>query len=209
MVFLSDLTTGGTLWKESVKIGFASTNTVTFSLDYSTTPTQVYTPTTVNANYIVSPNYISNMNAGWNSNWFVVDTTYEPPTAEQKQKAKERAEKQQAAKRTARDLLISFLDETQRESFEEKGSFLVVGSDGGLYQIRTGRSMNIREIDAITMKPVRTLCAHPSTSVPDFDTMLSQMFWLVNDEKAFNKIANSSAVVGINDVPEIILPYAA
>ena len=91
----------------------------------------------------------------------------------------------------AKRLLLEYLNPEQRAQFKKDGTFVVIGNKTGKrYSIRKGRSHNVKEIDR-EGKAVRSFCAHPRESVPDFDTMLSQKIMLEHMESDFIKIANS------------------
>lgn len=107
------------------------------------------------------------------------------------------------AKNKARTLLLMHLDIRQTLDFEKYGYFFVLGSEGNLYQIRTGRSHNVRLMDPLLMKPIYTLCAHPTLAVPDCDTMLAQKLWIEHDEPAFIQIANRG-IPYANEVAEVL-----
>jgi hypothetical protein len=132
----------------------------------------------------------------WETNWtettwIATPTPYTPYYDEQAEK------KKRAAVAKARKLLVMNLDSDQLKDFKKHRYFLVEGSRGNLYQVRTGRSHNVRQLDLETMKPIRTLCAHPIEAVPDFDTMLAQKLWIESDEAEFVKMANLGNLHGV------------
>jgi hypothetical protein len=128
------------------------------------------------------------------SQWAPVQRTPEQILASKKQAAIAKA-KMARARNKARRLLLEHLNIRQTADFEKFGFFFVIGSEGNLYQIRTGRSHNVRLFDPIQMKGIFSLCAHPTLGVPDYDTMLAQMLWIEYDEPAFVNMANRGQLV--------------
>lgn len=122
--------------------------------------------------------------------WITVTNNTPEQIAERDEKERKRKEEYDAMVARARELLVAHLEDDQLVSFEKNGFFLVESSEGNLYQIRTGRSNNVRQVNPETMMPIRSLCAHPIAYVPDYDTMLAQKFMIEYDEPAFVKMAN-------------------
>jgi hypothetical protein len=90
------------------------------------------------------------------------------------------------------ELLLSLLDENQREAYRFDRMFSVIGSHGTIYRIHRGVSGNIEWI-----KPDGTvggrLCAHPTMReewIPTEDVMLAQLLALTHDEREFVRVAN-------------------
>lgn len=139
-------------------------------------------------------NTVANFTAAWTYTTTTLTTgvpaVYTPTAPETKAVV---AKKARAVKR-AKTLLLMHLDIRQTVDFDKHGFFFVTGSEGNLYQIRTGRSHNVRFYDPIAMKPIWTLCAHPVSHVPDFDTMLAQKFMIEHDENSFIQLANRGTV---------------
>jgi len=107
-----------------------------------------------------------------------------------------RAEGERAAARErAEKLLRENLSPRQREELAAKGHFHleVLSRDGSrrLYQIRRGRSANVKQVDD-SGRVLKTLCCHPVEMVPDEDTMLAQKLFLESREEDFLRIANHS-----------------
>lgn len=111
----------------------------------------------------------------------------------------ERQERERLASIRAEELLLSFLDETQRAQYERDESFDVIGSRGGHYRINHGVSGNVHLLHE--GRTALSLCAHPETTVYDAagtylgelpvpDVMLAQMLALQTDELRFNDTAN-------------------
>jgi hypothetical protein len=118
--------------------------------------------------------------------------------AEQRRREEEREreyeeynrQRQQAHDRS-RELLISLLDPTQRETYEELEWFEVTGSAGNQYRIHRGNSGNIHWLSDGEVRG--RLCAHPDFShgyLPDPDVALAQMLALLTDEPGFIRLAN-------------------
>jgi hypothetical protein len=103
------------------------------------------------------------------------------------------------AKIKAEHLLISALAEEQRMDLKRYGYFKLYvqrGEATRVYRIRRGQVQNIELMEELPngdLKPVRTLCAHPSILVPDADAMLAQKLMLETNEAEFLRIANHFA----------------
>ena len=82
-------------------------------------------------------------------------------------------------------LLLATLSNKQRRSFQERGYFDVVGSNGGKYRIRERSSFNVEDLVSGDK-----LCAVPAYDMPLPDIMLSQMMWLETNEGYFLAMAN-------------------
>lgn len=103
--------------------------------------------------------------------------------------AKDLAE-QRRANRRALAILLRTLSAPQRAEFRQHHAFHVVGGASGTrYRIRKGRMGNV---DVYCHgKVAHRLCCHPALSVPDYDTMLTQLLWLQGDgEQEFLRTAN-------------------
>ena len=114
--------------------------------------------------------------------------------------AAEEVARERDARRTARTLatergealLLSLLDNNQREAYRQDREFAVIGSHGTVYRIKHGTSGNIE-----WLKPNGSLggrlCAHPSMHeewIPTEDVMLAQVLALITDEREFCRVAN-------------------
>jgi hypothetical protein len=106
--------------------------------------------------------------------------------AQQAAMAKLRIENEAANKR-AEKLLIENLSLKQAAEYAQHKHVIVHGRHAR-YRIRQGRSMNIDVIDR-EGKVTRRLCAYPSHTIPDCDTMLAQKLMLETGEDDFLKIA--------------------
>ena len=107
----------------------------------------------------------------------------------------ERTRSRTAAIARGEELLLSMLDENQREAYRQDDMFAVIGSCGAVYRIHRGVAGNIEWI-----KPDGTrgglLCAHPTMHdgwLPTPDVMLAQMLALIHDEPGFLRVANVHA----------------
>lgn len=94
----------------------------------------------------------------------------------------------------ARQLLLDNLTEKQREDFEDKKHFFVVGnSSGARYRISNGTVRNVDRIDK-KGKVDKNLCFGPEGTYLNGDVMLIQKIMLENAEDEVLKIANSFAI---------------
>jgi len=165
------------IW-QSWNSGTASTGDVWYTWCTSTDSTTSATPN--NITYIATP---------------AVKLTKEQKAenvarrAREKKEANERIAKRAAAKEKAEELLLSLLDENQREDLKENNSFVILSELEKRYRIRRGRVMNVTELDEQN-KRIASYCAHPFMSVPDADTMVSQLLMLQHNEQEFLSIAN-------------------
>ena len=90
-------------------------------------------------------------------------------------------------------LLRRWLSATQREQFDARGYFDVIGSrTGRRYRIRVGTSTNIVELDSFG-RSTAGWCFAPAESLPTGDVMLAQKIALENDEESALKVARSFA----------------
>lgn len=113
--------------------------------------------------------------------------------AEYQRISAERAAEVAEAKRIATELLLSLLDERQREEFDRMRRFTVIGADGEEYRIyRNGKSGNVRRLNLEKTHEVEQFCIHDFASLPDEDTYVAQMLLLETDPAAFRRIANAS-----------------
>lgn len=80
-------------------------------------------------------------------------------------------------------LLREWLSPAQREQFDTRGYFDVVGSHTGqCYRIRFGTATNINELDAMG-RIVARWCFVPCECLPAGDVMLAQKIALEDDEQ--------------------------
>ena len=99
-------------------------------------------------------------------------------------------EKEEATKR-ATELLISYLDEDQRESFDKNKTFVCWGSESGTpYRINHKTQINVDVLNENLEKTGVQLCAVPDEKVPIPDHMLAQKIMIENDENRFLEIAD-------------------
>ncbi len=96
------------------------------------------------------------------------------------------------AESQAERLLRYFLTEGQRKSLIEENHFDVPVGER-IYRIQRGRAGNIVVIEG--SRHVERMCVHPAESVPDADTMLSQLLGLQHNEEAVRRVANITALV--------------
>lgn len=108
--------------------------------------------------------------------------------AEYKKRYKRAIAREKRIQQKALRLLEENLSAQQWEEYNKDKRFHVVSQSGKLYQIRHGRSRNIRLIE--NGKIVGIYCIHPQDMVPDEDTLLAQKLMLEANEEAFLKIAN-------------------
>lgn len=93
-------------------------------------------------------------------------------------------EERNAALKRAEDLLVSMLNEQQKQQFELHGEFQVIGSKGGQYVIRRGYAGNV-------ISGRRRYCGHLSDSrIPQADHMLAQKLMIETNEEAYLAVAN-------------------
>ena len=88
-------------------------------------------------------------------------------------------------------LMRRWLSAAQREQFDARGYFDVIGSHTSRrYRIRPGTSSNIVELDGFE-RSVAGWCFVPAESLPVGDVMLAQKIALENDELSALKVARS------------------
>ena len=88
-------------------------------------------------------------------------------------------------------LMREWLSRAQREQFDTRGYFDVVGSHTGRrYRIRLGTATNINELDAMGHTVTRW-CFVPGECLPAGDVMLAQKIALENDEQSALAVARS------------------
>jgi hypothetical protein len=88
-------------------------------------------------------------------------------------------------------LMRRWLSNAQREQFDARGYFDVIGSHSGRrYRITTGFSTNIHELDSF-QHPVARWCFVPCENLPVGDVMLAQKIALENDEQSALSVARS------------------
>ena len=97
--------------------------------------------------------------------------------------------------RRSLNLMQSWLSDAQREQFDSRGYFEVIGSHTGRrYRIRAGTSTNIVELDSLG-RSVAGWCFVPADSLPTGDVMLAQKIALENDEESALQVARSFAPI--------------
>jgi hypothetical protein len=88
-------------------------------------------------------------------------------------------------------LMRRWLSAAQREQFDTRGYFDVVGSHSGRrYRIRNGSSSNICELDRFE-RTVTRWCFVPYENLPIGDVLLAQKIALENDEQSALSVARS------------------
>lgn len=116
------------------------------------------------------------------------------PEEQEKRRAEaaERVEKEKAAKERARKLLLTHLEDEQREELEQAGYFHVHTRDGErTYQLRPGfNPMRVKGEDGRRV----SYCIHPSGVFPSDDTALALKLLLETDEERFLAIANATVL---------------
>jgi hypothetical protein len=84
-----------------------------------------------------------------------------------------------------------WLSAAQREQFDARGYFEVVGNHTGRrYRIKVGTSTNIIELDALG-RSVAGWCFVPADSLASGDVMLAQKIALENNEQSALAVARS------------------
>jgi hypothetical protein len=96
-----------------------------------------------------------------------------------------------AARAKARNLLLSHLNEEQRESVEQGLGFEVIAKSGTRYRIRPGNT--VQKMDPSGVFPMVTLCVviKPPEGewMPEDDYALAQKLLLEADEAGFLRLA--------------------
>ncbi len=91
-------------------------------------------------------------------------------------------------------LMRRWLSADQREQFDTRGYFDVVGSHTGRrYRIKFGTATNIQELDSFEQSVARW-CFVPNECLPPGDVMLAQKIALENDEPSALAVARSFRV---------------
>lgn len=158
------------------------------------TNTQIYyTPITTNQTFTISGNWTTG-SSWWNQ--YATETPAQKKAREVRQRQQEIAWKKKekersAAKLRAEDLLFDCLDDSQIIDFKTRRAFTVRSQSGKLFELREGRSRNIKLLNE-DGSVKKTYCIHPGDAVPDGDTLLAQKLWLETNEIEFYKIANAS-----------------
>lgn len=100
------------------------------------------------------------------------------------------AQARNTPERVALELLLSYLNEEQRESYRNHGWFIVIARSGRRYRIRdfASRVANVEYLEG--ERAVRRLCAHVGPHLPQGDHLLAQKVMLEFDEDRFLAIAN-------------------
>jgi hypothetical protein len=98
----------------------------------------------------------------------------------------------EVSKKRAKCLLLKFLDEVQKKTFEEEDYIKVIGNQGGQYHIKTSGAYagNVYSIHHGKLK--ERLCCHIpyKEECPTYDHFLAQFLMIKNDEKEFRRKAN-------------------
>jgi hypothetical protein len=175
---------------------------------------QATTTTTGRVRYDFTP-YQQQVWANWNTDWIQVQARAdEIARADREQRAREarnrerlrqeqveRAAEQYAqAHETALELFLSLLTEEQRADWAQDESCTVRGSEGGLYEIRSGGVHgNISQIDEHGCR-LATLCVAPRmyeddryrTVLPTPDGWVGQLLAIRHNEGELKRVANYS-----------------
>lgn len=108
---------------------------------------------------------------------------------------REREEAQRTAAARARDLLLSYLSDDQRRTFEEHGWFIVLGGRSGRRYRISGRSYagNVALLHHDNDNVEASFCGHCDASIPLGDQLLAQKVMLEIDEPAYIALANRRA----------------
>ena len=94
-------------------------------------------------------------------------------------------------KRRSLTLLREWLSPAQREQFDTRGYFDVIGSHTGRrYRIRHGTATNIYELNEFD-HPLTGWCFMPRDGLPVGDVMLAQKIALENDEQSALVVAKT------------------
>lgn len=139
-------------------------------------------------------------NASYTKGWIVWNTQVEL-TAEQKNAEADRlalCNKAEAERRAARAraderaelLLISLLDESQKEMLKREHRFLVECNSGRIYEIKRGRAHNIKVLGPDKKTQLEELCVHVQGAIPDADNMVAQLLHLKVAEVDLRRQAN-------------------
>ena len=92
----------------------------------------------------------------------------------------------------ALQLLVRNLSPAQRQQFERRDYFDVIGGDTGTrYRISVGRTLNVAQLNA-SGGCVRILCFEPHGQLPVGDVMLAQKIALELFESEALRVANAS-----------------
>lgn len=108
------------------------------------------------------------------------------------QELDERARSRTEATERATALLLALLNTHQREQYEARHSFEVIGSHGTRYRINRGTSGNVEWLTPDGVVGGQ-MCAHPTMRgnwLPEPDVHIGQMLALQTDEVAFVQLAN-------------------
>jgi hypothetical protein len=111
----------------------------------------------------------------------------------QRERHQAERERAAAARTVATELLESWLDEAQRESYRRGDGIPVVGSAGTRFRIDThGHVSNVRVLHPETGDEVDRVCAHPAMGggLPLPDVHLAQMLAIMTNERDFLATAN-------------------
>jgi hypothetical protein len=177
----------------NTSIGTTSTSTITLNGTWNT----MGTPITMQPGTIVNADYPTPQ----------VRHTYAPPTprtpeelaANAARRLRQQEQREEAHRRRitaqdrARATLLEFLTPEQRADYAQYEYFYVEGSAGNLYRIDLGNAGNVMYCDRATLRPLGSICAHPSMAehwLPNQDVQLAQKLALEFDEPGFTAIAN-------------------
>lgn len=119
----------------------------------------------------------------------VVET--EAQRKEREQREKEWQEKEDARRARAKNVLVSVLNEKQREQFEAEKHFELEVNDR-LYRVKPG--MRVERLEKGSKKVLSYFCIHASHeyNLPAEDVALSQKLLLETNETEFLRVANET-----------------
>lgn len=174
----------GPVWVTNFTISNSSaTNDTTWSNWVLTAP--VTSTTTIRMSSVVWQSWVRDTRDDW------IDYV-QPPPPRPPQEAAERREQREArrllaerASARAEELLLSCLDEEQRDQLAALDRFSVTAASGRVYWIERGYAGNVRSGGY-------RYCIHGPVDLPHADQMLMQKLLLETDEQGFLRTANES-----------------
>lgn len=119
---------------------------------------------------------------------------YEERRIEHERLHKEWQEHQELINTRAKTLLLSLLDEQQKQDYERRRDFVVKAQSGKRYLVQcTSRSGNVVELDDEDRKIAR-YCLHSSEAVPLCDDIIVAVLMLRGHEEEYLRIANMTCL---------------
>jgi hypothetical protein len=176
-----------------------------WAYNYTTTTNNIYTYTTTYNATFTTNGYWPMATSSSGGAWVEAANAFSPwptPLSDEQREAQrqqrrdheERRRRETQAREQANDraveLLLSFLSEEQRRTYDDHEWFEVVGSAGGRYRLHASHHIgNIGWLDEQDRHGM--LCCHPRDErLPIGDVLLAQMLALVTDEESFVRLAN-------------------